>query len=223
MRRAGVSYCVSFSPVSLDIVSISVIISTPKELVVPDGPFKNSQLDRHSKRFGNSVLNASVDLQKRRALAENAILVRLLNETGSLVGDVALVGSERQMAVDPHSLIGRVFDGHAKSQFGDGFEREVAYRLSEGQPPATAISQGLHAAIGNYVGEFGTRMNEAALAAVEAREMTRSQYQEYVTTSRQVLEGIDRSRILDALTRGDRSAYKMDLAKKTGVDEGLPL
>lgn len=188
-----------------------------------DGPFKNLKLDSRSKRFAEAVQTDAVDHETRCALANDAILRGILRETQALIRALRAYGQDGQLDLDPKASIKAIFDACPKSEFGDHLQREIGLRLHEGEASQVAIDNGLGAALESGIGEFRTRTHEACLEAHQSGEMRKDQFDRFVEGSNQALQGIDRNRILEALKEGNRGAFKEDVKKKEGLDEGPKL
>ncbi len=185
-----------------------------------DGPFRNLKLDSRSKRFAEAVQNDAVDQETRCAYANDAILNGILLENQALLRALQDYGQDGQLDLDPSASVKSVFDAHPKSEFADHLQREVGLRLHEGEKFQVAINNGLEAALETSIGEFRTRTHEACLEAYDSREMRKDQLDRFVEGSNQALQGIDRPRIMKALKNGNKDAFKKDVKKKEGLDEG---
>jgi transcriptional antiterminator Rof (Rho-off) len=185
-----------------------------------DGPFKNLRLDRRSKRFAEAVQNDAVDLETRRAYANDAILNSILRENEALLSALQAYSQDGQFDLVPNISVKGIFDDHPKSEFADHLHREVSFRLDEGQMYQAAINNGLKAALENSIREFKTRTHEACLEARGSGEMRMDQLDRFVVGSNQALESIDRQRMMEALWKCDKGAFKQDVRKKEGLDEG---
>lgn len=188
-----------------------------------DGPFKNLKLDSRSKRFAEAVQNEAVDQETRCALAHDAILNGILGENQPLLRALQSYGQDGQLDLDPSASIKGIFDSHPKSEFADHLQREVGLRLHEGETSLIAINNGLEAALETSIGEFRTRTYEACLEAYGSGEMRKDQLDRFVDGRDRALQGINRSRIFDALKQGDKGAFKQDIKKREGLDEGPKL
>lgn len=188
-----------------------------------DGPFKNLKLDSRSKRFAEAVQNEAVDQDTRCAYANDAILNGILSENQELLLKLHNHGQDGQLDLDPQTSIKGIFDAHPKSEFSSHLQREVGLRLHEGEASPAAIKNGLEAALETNVGEFRTRTHEACLEAYGNGEMRKDQLDRFVEGSNQALQGIDQPRILEALRDGNKGAFKHDVKKKEGLDEGPKL
>ena len=188
-----------------------------------DGPFKNLKLDSRSKRFAEAVQYDAEDQETRCALANDAIVNGILSESQALIGALQKYGHNGQLDLDPKASIDAVFDACPKSEFADHLQREVGMRLNEGEASQDAINNGLDAALEKGIGEFRTRTHEACLEARSSGEMRKDQFDRFVEGSNQALQGIDRVRIMEALKEGNKSAFKQDIKKKVGLDEGPKL
>jgi hypothetical protein len=199
------------------------IMDIPQEDKMSDGPFKNLKLDSRSKRFAEAVQNDAEDQESRCALASDAIVNGILRESEAVIRALQEYGLDGQLDLDPIGSINAIFDACPKSEFGDHLQREIAVRLYEGEASHVAINNGLAAAFETGVGEFRTRTHEACLEARRNGEMRRDQFDRFVEGSNQALQGINRARILEALKEGNKSAFKRDVMKKEGLDEGPKL
>lgn len=188
-----------------------------------DGPFRNLKLDNRSKRFAEAVQNDSVDHEMRCAYANDAILNGILSENQTLLRALQEYRQNGQLDLDPSDSVKGIFDAHPKSEFADHLQREVGLRLHEGEKSEAAINNGLAASLETCVGEFRTRTHEACLEAYGSGEMRKDQLNRFVEGSNQVLQDIDGQRIMEALKVGDKDAFKQDVKKKEGLDEGPKL
>lgn len=185
-----------------------------------DGPFKNLKLDGRSKRFAEAAQNDAVDHETRCAYANDAISHGILRENQALLRELHGYGANGQLDLDPGGSIQGIFDACAKSEFADHLQREIRLRLSEGESSEAAIQNALDAALETRIGEFRTRTQEACLEAHGSGAMRRDQLDRFLKGSNEALQGIDRGRIIKALREGDKSAFKGDVRKKEGLDEG---
>ncbi|WP_273439417.1 hypothetical protein [Sedimenticola selenatireducens] len=185
-----------------------------------DGPFRNLKLDSRSKRFAEAVQNDAVDQKTRCAYANDAILNGILRENQALLRALQDYGQDGQLDLDPIASVKGVFDSHPKSEFADHLQREVGLQLHEGEKFQAAINSGLEAALESSIGEFRTRTHEACLEAYGSREMRKDQLDRFVVGCNLALRGIDCPRILKALKDVNKGAFKKDVMKKEGLDEG---
>jgi hypothetical protein len=188
-----------------------------------DGPFKNLKLDSRSKKFAEAIQNEAVDQETRCALANDAILNGLMGENQPLLRALQNYGQDGQLDLDPSISVKGIFDAHPKSEFADHLQREVSLRLHEGEASPVAINNGLKAALETSIGEFRTRTYEACLEAYGSGEMRKDQLDRFIEGRDQALQGIDRSRIFEALKEGDKGAFKQGIKKREGLDEGPKL
>lgn len=188
-----------------------------------DGPFKNLKLDSRSKRFAEAVQNDAVDQETRCAFASDAILRGVLDENQALLGALCDHGKNGQLDLDPSASVEGIFEGHSKSEFADHLQREIKLRLHEGEASQAAIDHGLEAALEISIGEFRTRTHEACLEAHGSGDMRKDQLERFVEGSNLALQGIDRTRILQALKDGQAGAFKQSVKRRKGLDEGPKL
>lgn len=188
-----------------------------------DGPFKNLKLDSRLKRFAEAAQNQNVDLDICSALASNAIVHDILNQSGELIHALVSYTQGNQLALDPQVSIKLLCDKFPKSQFGDLLEREVLFRVGNGASPKDAIEEGLQAATETKIGQTKTRAYEACLEAVHKGEMRKEQLDSFVGGCDKAMKRINHQRINEALHLGKKNAFKQDIKKKDGLDEGPEL
>jgi len=188
-----------------------------------DGPFRNLKLDSRSKRFAEAVQNDAVDQETRCAYANDAISNGILRENLELLRSLQNYGQDGQLDLDPSATVKGLFDAHPKSEFADHLQREVGLRLHEGEQSQAAINNGLEATLETSIKEFRTRTHEACLEAYGSGEMRKTQLDRFVEGCNLALEGVNRPQIMAALKEGNKSAFKQDVKKKDGLDEGPKL
>lgn len=185
-----------------------------------DGPYRNLKLDRKSKRFAEAVQNDAVDEPTRCALASDAIVNGILHENGDLIAELQNYGGGGQLDFDPQSSLDAIFEAQPKSAFADHLAREVNMRLQDTQESQAAIADSLQAALETHIGEFQTRIQEACLEARNSGAMYRDQFEAFIKGSNRSLKGLDQPRILEALKNGNKSEFKNDVKKKSGLYDG---
>jgi|SRR6056297_212334 len=185
-----------------------------------DGPFKNLKLDSRSKRFAEAVQNEAEDHETRCALANHAIVGGIISGNKGLIRDLHSYGQSGQLDLDPKGLIKSIFDANPKSEFADHLQRDVSLRLYEGEPFRDAIKNSFEACMETYINEFRTRIHEAALEACRNGPMHKDQFDRLIGGSNDVIKSLDRPRILHAITNCNKDAFKQDVKKKEGLDEG---
>src|SRR6056297_2432903 len=165
-----------------------------------DGPFKNLKLDSRSKRFAEAVQNEAEDHETRCALANHAIVGGIISGNKGLIRDLHSYGQSGQLDLDPKGLIKSIFDANPKSEFADHLQRDVSLRLYEGEPFRDAIKNSFEACMNG--------------------PMHKDQFDRLIGGSNDVIKSLDRPRILHAITNCNKDAFKQDVKKKEGLDEG---
>lgn len=188
-----------------------------------DGPFKNLKLESRSKRFAEAVQNEAIDRDTRCAYASDAIVNGVLAKNQNLLHELQSYSSDGQLDLAPQSKIGAIFGAHPMSEFADNLQREVSLRLYERNTPQVAISNGLKATLDAEINKFGTRIQEACLKAYGNGDMRKNQLGRTIKLTNQALQDLDRPRTLNAIQKGDKGAFKYDVRKKEGINEGPKL
>lgn len=188
-----------------------------------DGPFKNLKLDSRSKRFVEAVRNDAESNRTRQALAGDAILHGILSENQPLIRELQAYGQNVQLDLDHDALIKSIFDTFNKSEFADHLQREISFRQHEGEGAEPAVNNGFEAALETGICKFRNRIHEACLEVHGRGEMRSAQFDRFIDRSNETLRNIDRPRILKAFKDGNKNAFKLDVKKKAGVDEGPQL
>jgi hypothetical protein len=189
-----------------------------------DGPFKNLSLGYRWKRFAEAVQNNAVDEAARCALASDALVREILtDETQSLLTDLGAYKRRVQLDIDPLSSVEDIFHGHSKTPFADTLQKELAFRLGAQMPRDAAIDQALEATVGDRISEARSRIEEECIRARESGEMRQDQFDRTVMQANAAFDALANDRICHALRAGDKDAFKDEVLKKEGLDEGPDL
>jgi len=186
-----------------------------------DGPFKNLKLDCRSRRFAEAVQNEAEDHDTRCALGSDAIVKGILSGNDGLIRDLQSYGADGQLDLDPKGSIKGIFEKHDKSEFSDDLQREVAMRLHDGESSRDAIDKALNACVETNIGKTLTRIQEAGLEAHREGPMHRDQLDRLNEGLGEVSKSLDRARIQEAVKSCDKNAFKLDLKKRTGLDDPI--
>lgn len=189
-----------------------------------DGPFKNSELPRLWKRFGEAVLNQAVDDDERCARAARAVLGDLSTEdTESLVSKLQDITEQQQLDLDTASVVESIFDNHAKTPFADLLQKELIFRLRQNVSPKEALSQAIEECVRGHISDAKNRFHEECIHRVETTDMAQSDCDSAVYRANKILDSLVGKEICDAVAAGNKNAFKKEAAKKAGLDEGPDL
>ena len=186
-----------------------------------DGPFKHLRLGSPWKRFAAASCNNAVDTTERCALAKDALMREILtDENRALLRDLRAYTRCGQLDFEPRSPVDTIFRSHPKTAFGDILQREMAFRVADQMTPDAAFERALEASVHEHIGKAKSRIREEYIRALECGELTQDQYDCTVTQANATFDALAETDICDALREGDRNAFKDDVSKRTGLDEG---
>ena len=186
-----------------------------------DGPLKNFQLGSRWNSFVVALDNEAVDGIHRIALASDALVYEILNDdTRALLKDLSAFIHRDQLALDTHSEIDSVFASHKKTAFGDALQREVDFRLADQMTLGAAIRLALMASLKDHVRRARSRIQEELISAQETERMSQDQFVQFVRQADEVFDALDTTEICDALRAMDPYAFRDDVSKQEGIDEG---
>ena len=189
-----------------------------------DGPFKHLKLGSRWKRFVAATCNDAFDRAERCAFAKDALLREILTEDNrGLLRDLGTYARQLQPDLDPSLTVGPIFLRHAKTAFADIFQRELEMYLSDGVGLCVGFREALAASVQEQIRISRSRHHGELIQALEREELTHEQYDRSARHMSASFELIVVSDVCDALRAGDRAAFKEDVAKKTGLDDGPTL
>lgn len=186
-----------------------------------DGPFRNTKLSKGWKKFAVAVENGAFDSYECCALASDALVREILvHDVPPLLAKLQAIVLGEQLDLDPLSSVESIFDGYSKAPFSDNLQKEVVFRLSEKSEPSEAIMDALDAAVGGRIRETRSHIEEDCIRAREAGEMRPDQFVRTVNQSNVIFEELSKNEICAALLACNKAAFKDDVSKKKGLDEG---
>jgi hypothetical protein len=176
------------------------------------------------KRLAEAVQNDAVDQSECTALANDSIVRELVTPANiAIIKDLEAYAQRGQMDFDPVSSVEAVFDGHNKTPFNDQLQKELNYRLSDGVPVGTALSDAVEASAAGHVGETRNRFQEESIRLREAKELSAEKCRSTIEKVNTTFDAVDIPAICNALREGDNKAFKAATNKKEGLDEGPSL
>ena len=186
-----------------------------------DGPFKHLRLSSRWKRFAAAACNDAVDSTELGALANDALVHEILTDDNqALLRDLAAYARGRQLDLDPQPTVDTIFGSHPKTAFSDILQREMAFRLADHMTPAAASETAVEAAFHDHTCKARTHIQEECIRALECGELTQDQYDCTLTQANATFDSLAESDICDALRAGDRTAFKDDVSRRIGLDDG---
>tara|TARA_R110000787_G_scaffold61094_1_gene138513 strand:+ start:688 stop:1263 length:576 start_codon:yes stop_codon:yes gene_type:complete len=189
-----------------------------------DGPFKNMKLGSRWKRLAEAVQNDAVDQSECTALANDTIVRELVTPANNaILSDLEAYAGRDQMDFDPISSVEAVFEQHPKTPFNDQLQKELTYRLSDGVPVGSALSDAVEASATSHIGETRNRFQEECLRLREAKELSTDKCRSTIDKVNATFDAVDIPGLCKAVREGDKNAFKATTNKKDGLDEGPSL
>ena len=188
---------------------------------MPDGPHKNLKLDRRWKRFAAALHNDAADDGERSGLASDALVREILTDDNpALLAELIRYAQQPQLDLVPEDSVQRIFSRHRKSAFSDTLEKEVTFRLRDGNQPDAAIDEAIRASVDDQISKVNARIKDECTCAHERGEMRKDQSLCMVNRANAILDGLPWRAVCDALRNGDKDAFAGAASKRKGVDEG---
>ena len=189
-----------------------------------DGPFRHLRLSTHWKRLVAAACNDAVDQFERCGLAKDALTREILtDENSALLREIRAYARCGQLDMDPNSPVDTIFGSHPKTAFGDILQSQMAFRVADHMTPDVALDRALEASVHEHTAKAKSRILDECIRALECGELTQDQYDRMVAHVNATFDALTETDICDALSAGDRNAFKADASKRTGLDEGPKL
>jgi len=187
-----------------------------------DGPFRNSALGNCWKKLAEAVQNDAASSAECGVLASDALARYLVTkEHAKALQELDAHLDSGQLDLDPLGSVEAIFDRCEKTPFLDAFQKELLYRIANGTPLGDAIAPALDAAIDTQIGEARNRFQEECIRLQEAGKITRSAADLAREKIDFAFNAVESAKIRDALLAGKKDAFKKELGRSDGVDEGM--
>jgi hypothetical protein len=189
-----------------------------------DGPFKNMKLGSRWKRLAEAVQNDAVDQNECTALANDSIVRELVTPNNiAILNDLEAYAQRDQMDFDPVSSVETVFEKHPKTPFNDQLLKELTYRLSDGAPVGSALSDAVDASATGHIGETRNRFQEECIRLREDKELSAERCRSAIEKVNATFDAVGVQSICKAVREGNKNAFKTATNKKEGLDDGPSL
>ena len=191
------------------------------EVAMTDGPFKNAELRSLWKQYGKDLVSDAASSAERAAQACHSILGDVdMNTLGPLLSALKAHAHQTQMNLDPVSSFEATFENHANSPLTDIIQKHLIANLRDQAPPGMALDQALPSAVADLIDITKNRLDEECIRARDRSDMTQENCRKGIERNHEAFERINPNELCNALTSGNRHAFKEATRKKIGVDEG---
>ncbi|MBT5414519.1 MAG: hypothetical protein HOH66_10215 [Rhodospirillaceae bacterium] len=186
-----------------------------------DGPFRNAELSSRWKRYGDDLVSDATSLEERTAQACHSMLGDVdLTAVSTILGNIIDHTERPQMDLDLVSSIDALFDPHLKSPLTDLLQKHVTTNLRDQMPLATAVDQALQSTVEDWIGITKNRLDEECIRARDLGDLNEKGYSNGIERNREAFAAIASDALCDALTSGNKRAFRRALEKRTSVDDG---
>ncbi|HBQ50327.1 MAG: hypothetical protein ABJ388_17765 [Alphaproteobacteria bacterium] len=186
-----------------------------------DGPFRNAELSSRWKQYGKDLVSDATSLEERTAQACHSMIgTDDLPAISTILADIKAHAQRPQMDLDAISSMEALFESHPKSPLTDTLQKHLIANLRDQMPLGTALDQALPSTVADWIGITKNRLDEECIRARDLGDMNENDYRKGIERNRETFANINSDALCDALTTGDKRAFKQAQQKKTGVDEG---
>lgn len=186
-----------------------------------DGPFKNAVLSSRWKQYGKDLVNDATSLEERIAQACHSMMdTDDVLAVSKIVADVNAHIQRRQMDLDTVSSMEALFESHSKSPLSDMMQKYLIANLRDQMPLGAALDQAVASTVSDWIGINKNRLDEECIRARDIGDMNENEFRKGIERNRETFANINSDALCDALTTGDKHAFKQAQQKKTGIDVG---
>jgi hypothetical protein len=190
-------------------------------VAMTDGPFRNTELSSSWKRYGQDLVSDAASLDERVKQACHSMLGDVdMKVFSALLKSLGVYAQRSQMDLDPISQIETIFNGYSKSPLTDTFQKHFTANLRDGMLSETALNQALGSIAKEWISTTKNRLDEECIRAREVGDMSREDYSKGIERNGETFAAVDPKTLCDALTSGNKRAFKQIIEKKVGIDEG---
>ena len=189
-----------------------------------DGPFKNLKLVAHHRKVVETLGNDAFSDEERSGRICHAVLKDL-----STSGDLDLVAAiqaemqKDQLDLDVIGTVNQIFEQNNKTPSADALQQETLYCLHHGESLENAFEHALPRAVERQTQEFNNRIQEAFLQAQENGDAKSYEVTDAMRDLQRASLTVPIDMICDALRTGNKNAFKENIKKKQGAEEGPSL
>lgn len=186
-----------------------------------DGPFRNAELSHRWKQYGKDLVSDAMSVEERTTQAGYSMIGDVdVPAISGILGAIKAHADRPQMDLDVISSMDMLLDSCAKSPLLDMLQKHLFTNLRDQMPLNTALDEALPSAVSDWIGMTKNRLDEECIRARDIGDMNVDDYRKGIARNAETFAGVSVNALCEALTTGDKHAFKQAQQKKTGVDEG---
>ena len=186
-----------------------------------DGPFRNAELSSRWKQYGSDLVSDATIPGERVNQACHSMLGDVdLKAFGLLLKDLKALADRAQMDLDPVSSVEAMLVSHLNSPLTDIFQKHLLANLRDKMAIDDALDKALPSTIEEWIASTKNRLDEECIRARDLDDMSHNDFDKGIQRNREAFASINLDALRQALTSGDKRAFKHSSQNTTGVDEG---
>ncbi len=186
-----------------------------------DGPFRNAHLTSAWKRYGQDLVSDAASPEERTTQACNSMMGDVeMNAFTPLFSEIKAYAERRQLDLDPAAAVELIFENNAPSPLADSLQRHLIVNLRDQISPEKALDDALERTVKGWIGITKNRLDEECIRARDLGDMTHENYHKGIERNREAFVAIKPGELCDALSTGNKRAFRQAVQRKAGVDEG---
>ena len=186
-----------------------------------DGPFRNAELSRPWKRYGDELVSDAASTEERSKQACYSIIDGAdVKAFSPLFNELKGYAERPQMDLDAVAAIETIFENHPMSPLSDILQRHLIANLWDQIHPEKALDQALDSAAKEWIGITQNRLDEHCIRARDRGDMSAEAYRKGIERNHEAFAAISPSELCDALATGNKRAFSQAVRKRAGVDDG---
>jgi len=186
-----------------------------------DGPFRNAALSSRWKQYGKDLVSDAASAEERTTQACHSMIGDVdVSAISSTLGAIKAHAEHPQMDLDVISSMETLFESCPKSPLTDTLQKHLIANLRDQMPLDTALDEALPSTVSDWIGMTKNRLDEECIRARDIGDMNVDDYRKGIVRNAETFAGVSLNALCEALTTGDKRAFKQAQQKKTGVDEG---
>lgn len=187
-----------------------------------DGPFRNAPLHSRWKKFGDVCKSDARSPKERADYAEHALRKDIWSKSFlTLVRDVDKYIKGPQNDLLPKYTIDTIFAKHERSLQSDMLQRYFKANSDRPMMLSDAWNLAVDETIRHQVSLTRNRIEEHFIAARSRGDVSYTDMQKCIKTSREAFDGVNASKMRIA-GLGDKSPIRISVQKLDGVEAGPP-
>lgn len=186
-----------------------------------DGPFRNLKLSSHWKRYGEDLVSDATSPEERSMQACHSILddveMKIFNP---LLIELSIYAQRPQMDLDPITLFEAIFDRYPRSPLHDILQKNLTANLRDRISSDIALDQALSSAARDLISITKSRLDDECICARDLGDMSHEDYRKGIERNQEAFASINPDDLCNAFVSGNKRAFKGQIQKKIGIDEG---